>query len=67
MGKLRQRGLFRELFIRNDLVHSNGWRRNLPRGKRNQTRGDETCDDDDDDTNAIHLNSALCQWMAKIR
>ena len=38
----------------------------MPRGERDQTRRDKTCYDDDNDTNAIHINSALCQRLATI-
>ena len=58
--------LLGKLFIGNDLVHSNCWRGYLLCGERNQTRRDETCNDDNDDTYAIHFNSALCQNLAKI-
>ena len=54
--------LFREIFIRDDLVHSDRRCRDLPCRQRDQTGGHKAGNNNQNDTNSIHIRSANWPW-----
>ena len=55
----RSRVLFRKIFIRDDLVHDNRRRRDLPCRQRDQTGGHKAGHNNQNNTNSIHIRSAI--------